>query len=92
MSALTGIKQNTLACYITGKRNPSDIITRVIEQAINAYLQGDSVYINKSLYRDSFMEQVYDIFTNIPEDKQPIEIMKAFDSLPTVSIPSKQKQ
>lgn len=91
MSKLTGIKQNTLACYITGKRNPSDITTKAIEQAITAHLQGDSAYINKTLYRDLFMEQVYDILTNVPESQQPIEIMKAFDALPTVNIPSEKK-
>ena len=77
LSALTKIPQNTLACYITGKRNPTDITTNVIEEIVNAYLNDSSVYINKTLYRDKFMESV------------PIEIMKAFDALPSVIISTK---
>lgn len=89
LSALTKIPQNTLACYITGKRNPTDITTNVIEEIVNAYLNDSSVYINKTLYRDKFMESVYRICEIIPEERQPIEIMKAFDALPSVIISTK---
>lgn len=90
LSALTGIKPNTLACYLSGRRNPNDIVVSVIEEKVNSFLNGGGEYINKSAYRDNFAEAVYDIIQNCPVNEQPREIMKAFDKLPTVSITVKK--
>lgn len=84
LARLTGIKRNTLACYLTGKRQPSDIVTERITEKVTAYLKCGGEYINKA-YRDDFAEKVYSILAGNSPNKER-EIMKAFDELPTVSI------
>lgn len=86
LAKLTGVKRNSLACWITGRRNPSDIITSLIEEKVSVYLNGGGEYINKGECRDKFTEDVYNVFANVPIEDQPQEIINAFDRLPTVSI------
>lgn len=86
LAKLTGVKRNSLACWIIGRRNPSDIVTNLIEEKVSVYLNGGGEYINKSECRERFAEDVYDVLSNVPLGDQPKEIMSAFDRLPTVSI------
>ena len=80
LSELTGIKINTLTCYVTGKRSPSDVITNMIVDKINTYLKGGSRYINVDVQRGAFMQRAYDVFP--VEDAR--KIMEMFDEIPTV--------
>lgn len=86
LAKLTGFKENSLACWITGRRTPTDVVTNLIEEKVSNYLKGEGEYINKSEYRDKFAEAVYEVFENVPPKDQPRAIMKAFDELPTVII------
>lgn len=90
LAKLIGVKENSLACWITGRRNPTDVVTNLIEEKVSNYLKGGGEYINKSEYMDTFAENVYDIFENVPADKQPRAVMKAFNELPTVVIGSSE--
>lgn len=91
LAKLIGVKRNSLACWITGRRNPSDIITSLIEEKVSVYLNGGGEYINKDECRNSFAEDVCDVLANVPLGEQPKEIMNAFDRLPTVSIKAVKK-
>lgn len=86
LARLVGVKRNSLACWITGRRNPSDIVASLIEEKVSVYLNGGGEYINKSECRDKFAENVYDVFSNVPPKDRAKEIINAFDRLPTVSI------
>ncbi len=84
LSELTGIKKNTLLCYTMGRRVPSDLIVAAIEEKVSAFVDGDGEYINKTISREEFVNKVYEIFDTVPTENQAIEIIKAFDKLPTV--------
>lgn len=47
LSKLTGIRQNTLACWITGRRNPPDYVVDLIRAKINQYKQSIEERENK---------------------------------------------
>ena len=86
LAELTGQKRNSIACWITGQRNPSDVTTAMIEEKVSTFLNGGGEYINKTTYRDEFAESVRLILNSVSLEQQCDEIMKAFDKLPTVSI------
>ena len=88
LAELTGLKENSLACWITGRRNPTDVVANFIEEKVSNYLKGGGEYINKSEYRDIFAEKVYSVFETVSVKEQSRAIMKAFDELPTVVIGS----
>lgn len=88
IAELTGLKENSLACWITGRRNPTDFVANYIEEKVSNYLKGGGEYINKSEYRDIFAEKVYHILETVSIKEQPRAIMRAFDELPTVVIGS----
>lgn len=39
MSEITGIRQNTIACWVTGRRNPPDYTLKFVRAKINSYLK-----------------------------------------------------
>lgn len=86
LAKLTGLKRNSIACWITGKRNPNDVVTDFIEEKVSAYLCGGGEYINKALRRREFSETINGILSDVPAEKQSEEIMNAYDRLPAVSI------
>ncbi len=43
LSKLTGISQNTLACWITGRRNPPDYVVDLIRAKIKQHKQTETV-------------------------------------------------
>lgn len=94
LSELTGIPRNTIACYITGRRTPSDIVTTYIEDKVESYLgieesHASDEFINKMQVKDSFVKQVETACSAIePEDvKTEVQdkIKTAFDDLPVLS-------
>lgn len=89
LAVLTGVKINTLTCWLTGKRNPPDHVVNLIEEKVSVFLHGGGEYINKANCKDDFTETVYDIFSKHSPENQPKEIVKAFDKLPTVSFNEK---
>lgn len=86
LAELTGLKRNSLACWITGRRNPNNVITNLIEEKVSTFLKGGGEYINKTMYHDEFMKEVYRVCSEEPLNEQPVAIMRAFNALPTVSI------
>lgn len=91
LAELTGFKKNTLLCYTMGRRTPSDLVVATIEEKVSSFVDGDGEYINKITSRENFIDRVYEIFDTVPEEKQPLEIIKAFDKLPTVSLRKERK-
>jgi transcriptional regulator with XRE-family HTH domain len=92
LARLTGLKYNSIACWVTGKRNPSDIVTNLVEEKVDVFLNGGAEYINKDLQRDGFMRRVYEICESCPANRIPTEIMKAYDEIPTTSIKNERQR
>ena len=90
LAALLGVKENTLACWITGRRNPPDYVVQSIEQKVNDYLDRGTEFINKKKGKKLFKEAVIKIFDTVPQDQRLQEIIKAFDNLPVVTIKDKK--
>lgn len=92
LASLTGLKVNSLACWITARRNPPDYVADMIVEKVRNFMNGGGEYINKKQSRDAFVEAVYEVFSKTPPSKQPTEIMKAYDNLPTVSFNENKKK
>lgn len=86
LAKLTGIKRNTLACWITGRRTPPEVIVHMIEEKVSVYLNGGGEYINKAVCKKSFEQSVSGILSETPSENYLKEIMNAYDSLPSVFI------
>jgi len=92
LADLTGVNITTLTGWLTGKRNPPNHVADLVEERVSVFLSGGkNLYINKTLYRDRFIEQVYNIFENHSQSEQPREIIKAFENIPTVTFKKKEK-
>ncbi|MCM1223041.1 MAG: helix-turn-helix domain-containing protein [Lachnospiraceae bacterium] len=39
MSEITGIRQNTIACWVTGRRNPPDHTVEFVRAKVNCYIR-----------------------------------------------------
>lgn len=86
ISRITGIKQNTLACYFTGRRVPSDKTVQLIQQKINCYFERGTEYVNKQAQRNRFIDGIYKILTELSPKEYGKAIIALYDGLPTESI------
>ena len=95
LALLVGVKRNTLACWITGKRNPSNLFANLIEEKVYCYLNGKEEYINKNVCRSKFKQEITrlcDEFNNEQIDVHEEfvnKIMNCYDNLPTVNFKKK---
>lgn len=87
-----GLRENTLACWLTNKRTPPEYTVVMIVEKIENYLGGGGVYISKEMVKEQFIKEVYRIFDEVEEKKQPQEVVKAFERLPTVIVKPKVKR
>ena len=83
LSGLTRISENTLACWITGRRNPPDYVVSYLLQKVENFLDGGGEYINVQASRDDFVEAVYNA---VSDEKEIQEVIRIFDNLPTISL------
>ncbi len=86
LAKLTGIKRNTLACWITGRRTPPEVIVRMIEEKVSVHLNGGGEYINKAVCKKAFEQSVSGILSDTSSENHLEAIMNAYDNLPTVFI------
>ncbi len=88
------IPRNTLACYITGRRTPSDIVTAYITDKVKGFLEAENSnitdkFINKTQTKDSFVKQIENACLTIEQEDIKAEVQDkiktAFDELPVLS-------
>ena len=84
LSKITGVKTNTLSCWIHDKRTPPDYVVEMTEEKVEKFLKKENEFINKTLYREMFIKKICKI--NNSNEKIIYEIIRAFDSLPTTNI------
>ena len=85
LSKITGIKLNTMSCYILGKRVPTEAGLITIKAKVENYFAGGSEYINKQGNRAFFTDSLAEILKTKEQSEYFAEIVGLYDRLPTVT-------
>lgn len=85
LSKITGIKLNTMSCYILGKRVPTEAGLIAIKAKVENYFAGGSEYINKQGNRAFFTDSLAEILKTKEQSEYFAEIVGLYDRLPTVT-------
>ena len=85
LSKITGIKLNTMSCYILGKRVPTEAGLNDIKKKVENYFAGGNEYINKQGSRAMFTDGLAEILKTKEPSEYFKEIVGLYDRLPTAT-------